>query len=120
VSPFPAAAPAQAAAARPGPASVDDRTLTGVVVAATGAALPGAVLTLVNATGQQVGQATASDGGSYRIAAPEPGMYLLICRSPAVDGEPLASWVSIDDQATRHDVHLPHGKHPTAPIHESH
>lgn len=73
-----------------------------------GTPFPGAVLTLVSAKGQQVGQATASDDGSYQITAPATGSYLLICRAPS--GGPQATWVSIDRRptpprcpATRHD-----------------
>ncbi|MGH8883030.1 MAG: carboxypeptidase-like regulatory domain-containing protein, partial [Stackebrandtia sp.] len=81
-------------------------SVTGMVTTADGTPLPSAVLTLVGAEGRQVGQATSSDDGSYRITAPATGKYLLICRAPAADREPQASWVSIDGRPTRHDIHL--------------
>jgi hydrophobic/amphiphilic exporter-1 (mainly G- bacteria), HAE1 family len=105
VEPAAAAIPASAAGAAVR-STPSNPVVAGVVTAGTGAVVPGAVLTLINDAGRQVGYATASDDGSYRIVAPATGSYLLICRAPATDGEPQASWVSIDGQPTRHDILL--------------
>lgn len=94
----PARASAEPARA-PGTASV-----IGLVTNGDGSPLPGAVLTLVGAEGSQVGQATSSGNGSYHILAPDAGSYLLICRAPGGRHEPQASWVTIDDQPTAHDI----------------
>ncbi|MGH3910859.1 MAG: efflux RND transporter permease subunit, partial [Pseudonocardiaceae bacterium] len=80
--------------------------VTGVVTTADGTPLPNAVLTLVGAEGRQVGQATSSGDGSYRIPAPANGSYLLICRGPTGDRDPQATWVSIDGQTAQHHVVL--------------
>ncbi|MGH3903725.1 MAG: carboxypeptidase-like regulatory domain-containing protein, partial [Pseudonocardiaceae bacterium] len=81
-------------------------SVTGLVTTADGTPLPSAVLTLVGTEGHQVGQATSSGDGSYRILAPANGSYLLICRGPTGDRDPQATWVSIDGRTAQHHVVL--------------
>jgi hypothetical protein len=60
-----------------------------------GAALPGAVVTVVDADGAPVGSAVSGPTGEYRVALAEPGRYLLAVRH---DGrEPAARWVTVEE-----------------------
>jgi HAE1 family hydrophobic/amphiphilic exporter-1 len=101
----PAGSPAEPASAPAEPVrALDTPSVIGLVTNGDGSPLPGAVLTLVGAEGSQVGHATSSGSGSYHILAPAAGSYLLICGAPSSAHEPQASWVTIDDQPTTHDI----------------
>jgi len=78
----------------------------GLVTTQAGTPLPGAVLTLVSTEGQQVDQTISADDGSYQALAPSSGNYLLICRALTSDREPEASWISIQDEPTHHNITL--------------
>ncbi|HEX2298389.1 MAG TPA: efflux RND transporter permease subunit, partial [Pseudonocardiaceae bacterium] len=101
-TPVPADPPLAVAAPAASPPAAP--SVTGLVTNGTGTPLPGAVLTLVGAGGSQVGQATAAGDGRYRITAPDSGSYLLICRAPSGEHEPQASWVSLGNPPTTHDI----------------
>jgi outer membrane receptor protein involved in Fe transport len=67
-----------AAATQPGA-----RKLHGTVKDALNRPAPRVELMLENSTGQVVGRATTNAKGMFAIAAPPPGLYLLIAKSPA-------------------------------------
>ncbi|AEW99239.1 MFS transporter [Streptantibioticus cattleyicolor] len=50
----------------------------GRVLDASGAPVPGAVVTLVDQRGRQLGHATAAPDGRYAVARPAPGQYVLV------------------------------------------
>jgi HAE1 family hydrophobic/amphiphilic exporter-1 len=118
--PAPATAPAPAPAptgpaARPAPVYptptapvpvAAGRAVTGVVSGRDGRPRHGVVVTLVGTDGEQVGHTTSAADGSYQVPAPSPGSYLFICQDTSGDGEPQASWISIDGSQTRHDIVL--------------
>ncbi len=81
-------------------------TVAGLVTTREGTPLPGVVVTLVGAAGQQVGYTTSAGDGRYQMLAPSPGSYLLIGRSPEGDREPQATWISIDGVPAQHDITL--------------
>jgi hypothetical protein len=80
--------------------------VTGQVTTRDGTPLPGAVVTLVGAEGQQVAYTTSAGDGSYQMLAPSGGSYLLICRAPSGNRDPHAVWVSVDGVPTQHDIVL--------------
>lgn len=98
--------PAEHVFAAPTAAQPSGRAVRGMVVTQDGEPLSGAVLTLVGAQGQQVDQATSGDDGRYEVLAPANGRYLLICRDPASNREPSATWVSVDSAPAPHHVVL--------------
>ena len=70
--------------------------MTGLVT--TGKRTPplGAVLTLMDVEGKQVGQTTSAADGSCQ----------LICGAPSGGREPQASWVSLDGERAQHHIAL--------------
>jgi EmrB/QacA subfamily drug resistance transporter len=68
-----------------------------------------AVLTLVDADGHQVAATHTEADGSYRLAAPDAGTYLLASLpDPATDpgqaNPPRADWIRLTDVPTSHDI----------------
>ncbi|MFE6691322.1 MFS transporter [Streptomyces sp. NPDC057743] len=68
------------------PANVDQPTapagFRGRVTHATGEPVPGATVTLIDRHGQQAGVTTAAADGSYALAAPTAGTYVLTAAAP--------------------------------------
>jgi EmrB/QacA subfamily drug resistance transporter len=77
-------------------------------VYAAGGPTAQAALTLVDATGHQVDATHTEADGSYRLAAPEAGTYLLTCLpAPALaeaPSPPRADWVTTSGVPTSHDI----------------
>jgi MFS family permease len=77
-------------------------------VYAVGVSTRTAVLILVDAAGRQVAATHAEADGSYRLAAPEAGTYLLTCLpTPALaeaPSPPRADWVTTSGVPTSHDI----------------
>ncbi|KAB2371095.1 MSCRAMM family protein, partial [Actinomadura montaniterrae] len=88
-------APAESPAVAAPPASGDGPAVRGRVLRPDGTPLPGATVTLIDATGRQLGViATGGDGG-YAIAAPAPGGYVLV--GSAHGHQPEAATVTVLD-----------------------
>ncbi|MEV0263678.1 MFS transporter [Streptomyces sp. NPDC050617] len=97
--------PPRPAVAPPAPAPL----LTGVAVTGTirrsdGGAVPRAALTLIDATGRQIGRGTSDADGRYALAAPGPGSYVLV----AVAGrhQPRAVTVAVAERPVALDLML--------------
>ncbi|MEK6441255.1 MFS transporter [Pseudonocardia sp. T1-2H] len=79
-------------------------TVHGRVTSANGAGLAGAVITLTASSGVQAGRAVSDRDGSYAVALPTGGTYLLVAASGAL--QPHAVMVPVAEGALRHDVLL--------------
>jgi EmrB/QacA subfamily drug resistance transporter len=79
-------------------------TVHGRVTGANGAGLTGAVITLTAPSGVQAGRAVSDRDGSYAVALPTGGTYLLVAASGAL--QPHAVMVPVAEGAVRHDVLL--------------
>ena len=107
--PAPAGGPAASAGPDPtGPAGEPTRGSTdglrGRVRDETGAAVGGAVLTLVDATGREGDHAVADHDGVYHLHPADAGSYQLVVRGPG--RTPEASRVVVGAHGARHDVTL--------------
>ncbi|WP_232236300.1 collagen binding domain-containing protein [Nocardia sp. BMG51109] len=69
---------------------------------ARGAAVPGATLTLISTSGQQLGRALSRPDGYYELTAPASGSYVLI--ASAEGRRPDASTVTLGDRPVSWDV----------------
>jgi len=79
-------------------------TVGGRVHSGGGAPLPGAVVTLVELGGRQLGRVTTKDDGSYEVGVPGAGSYVLIV---AADGhQPQAATVTVGDEPLFYDLAL--------------
>ncbi|WP_203981336.1 YceI family protein [Planosporangium flavigriseum] len=65
----------------------------GMVVTVDGWPLPGAAVTIIGITGQQLGRAAADDTGAFAMPVSAPGTATVVVAAPGVD--PLARTVSI-------------------------
>lgn len=74
----------------------------GQVRTADGVALPAATLTLVGVNGAQIDCGRSSGDGSYRLRAPRPDAYLLICAAPRY--QPTAARISVGPETTNHEI----------------
>ncbi|NIZ92871.1 MFS transporter [Kineococcus rubinsiae] len=79
-------------------------TVSGSVRQHGGRALPGAVVTLTDKTGRQVTRTTSGPDGSYALALPTGGTYLLIVAAAHV--QPSATLVAVGGTSVRRDVLL--------------
>ncbi|MEU9016039.1 MFS transporter [Actinomadura sp. NPDC048394] len=97
-------APAQSPAVAEPPTWGDGPAVRGRVLRPDGTPLPGATVTLIDATGRQLGViATGGDGG-YAIAAPAPGGYVLV--GSAHGHQPEAATVTVLDGPAAADLVL--------------
>ncbi|MWA05009.1 MFS transporter [Actinomadura sp. LD22] len=97
-APAPSPAAAEPTVAGGGPA------VRGRVLRPDGTPLPGATVTLIDASGRQLGVvATGADGG-YAIAAPAPGGYVLVASAPG--HQPEAATVTVLDGPAAADLVL--------------
>ncbi|MCW2638998.1 MAG: hypothetical protein JWP76_1304 [Dactylosporangium sp.] len=62
-----------------------DLRVSGVVATADGWPLPGAAVTVVGPTGQQLGRGTADETGGFAVAVAAAGAATVICAAPGVD-----------------------------------
>ncbi|WP_432574279.1 MMPL family transporter [Kineococcus sp. SYSU DK005] len=76
----------------------------GTVTGAGGRALPGAVVTVTDPAGRQVGRADTDERGRYRLPLRAGGTYLLITAAPGA--KPAAALVAVADVAVQRDVQL--------------
>jgi EmrB/QacA subfamily drug resistance transporter len=77
----------------------------GRVRSGDGGSLAGAALTLIDPGGHQVGRGFAAADGSYAMAVPGPGAYMLVA---AADGyQPQVATVTVGDDPVRYDLTLP-------------
>jgi polyisoprenoid-binding protein YceI len=67
--------------------------LRGVVATVDGWPLPGAAVTVVGLTGQQLGRGTADETGAFTVAVAVPGPATFICAAPGVD--PVARSITV-------------------------
>ncbi len=102
-NPLPVAAGRQAAAFADA-GSVTGPTVYGRVRDAGGNVVPGATLTLISTTGQQLGRSLARADGHYELATPAAGSYVLI--ASAEGRRPDASTVTLGSQPVVCDVTL--------------
>ncbi len=65
----------------PAPATTDKGTIIGTVLDTTGAVIPGATITSVDAAGQTV-SATSDEKGDFRIDGLAPGIYKMVAEAP--------------------------------------
>ncbi|MEU9920766.1 MFS transporter [Streptomyces griseoluteus] len=76
----------------------------GFVRGAESAPVPGAAVTLISLAGRQLGRAVAQADGSYALAAPGTGSYVLIA---SADGfQPQASTVVVGEEPLSYDILL--------------
>ncbi|HZE30351.1 MAG TPA: MFS transporter [Actinoallomurus sp.] len=76
----------------------------GRISGAGGAPLPGAVITLVELGGRQLGRVTTAADGSYALGVPATGSYVLIA---AADGhQPQAATVTVGDEPLFYELAL--------------
>ncbi|WP_438804473.1 MSCRAMM family protein [Nocardia alni] len=90
-------------AAVPAPA-IAGPVVFGRVLDAGGAVVPGATLTLISTSGQQLGRSVAGADGTYELTAPADGSYVLI--GSAEGRRPDASTVTLGSQPVSCDVTL--------------
>jgi hypothetical protein len=76
----------------------------GQVRQAGGALVSGAIVTLIDMSGQQAGRSRTGADGSYRVRVPRPGMYTLIATAAA--HRPQAAAVHLGGGPVEHDVLL--------------
>ncbi|NGN66529.1 MFS transporter, partial [Streptomyces sp. A7024] len=89
-------------AAAPAPSG---SSIQGQVRNADGTPVPQAVITLISASGRQLGRAVARPDGSYALDTPGSGSYVLIA---AADGhQPQATTVVSGEAAVHQDILLP-------------
>ncbi|WDO07438.1 MFS transporter [Streptomyces murinus] len=99
------AAPMTAVATIAEPGSGGDGTpVHGFVRGAESAPVPQAAVTLISLAGRQLGRSVAQADGSYTLAAPGTGSYVLIA---AADGyQPQASTVVVGEEPLSYDILL--------------
>nr|WP_020498006.1 MFS transporter [Sciscionella marina] len=76
----------------------------GTVHRSGGEPLPGAVVTLIDTAGRQVGRADAGSDGGFRLAAPTVGRYVLIASADA--HQPEASPITVGEDSLEVDLLL--------------
>ncbi|MGW0758343.1 MFS transporter [Streptomyces sp. NPDC002814] len=97
--------PSQSAApATPEVRSSDGIPVSGYVIGAESAPVPGAAVTLISLGGRQLGRVLAHPDGSYTVNAPRAGSYVLIASANGY--QPQASTVVLGDEPASYDVLL--------------
>ncbi|MEV4318749.1 MFS transporter [Actinocrispum sp. NPDC049592] len=86
------------------PVVLAGQRIHGLIQQGDGAAVGGAVLTLIDHSGQQVARANADPAGRYHIQAPGAGAYVLIASAPG--HHPHASALKLDSEPAVLDVTL--------------
>ncbi|MDQ0750578.1 MFS family permease [Streptomyces africanus] len=92
------------APASEGPVAVAGVPVRGRVLGAERVPVAGAAVTLISLGGKQLGRAVSRDDGSYDVAAPGAGSYVLITSSEGC--QPQASTVVVADEQVAYDVLL--------------
>jgi EmrB/QacA subfamily drug resistance transporter len=93
-------APASVHGTGPGPRP----EIVGTVHRADGAGLADAVVTVTDPAGRQEARTTTAPDGSFRLAVPHGGTYLVVAASRTF--QPHAAMVAVADRPVRHDVTL--------------
>ncbi|WP_227981519.1 MFS transporter [Nocardia spumae] len=93
------------AAAQPATAGLDEPSIAGSIGGDNGRPVSGVALTLIDQRGHQVSRAVGGSDGGYRLAAPQPGSYVLIASAAA--HRPVAVTVIVGAAAQRVDLELP-------------
>jgi hypothetical protein len=76
-----------------------------------------AVLTLLDEASHQIDTSGTDEQGAYRLSAPNPGRYLLVCTPPvsrrehAATGPCQATWIRLDGTPRSHNI-LNHSRAP--------
>jgi hypothetical protein len=78
--------------------------IAGRISQADGSPAGGAAVTLIDDSGRQAGRSNAEPDGTFRIAAPDAGLYTLIAMAAA--HQPEASAVQVGETPVQHDVTL--------------
>ncbi|MFG2882847.1 MFS transporter [Streptomyces sp. NPDC048297] len=95
---------AVATLAEPGSAGTGGTPVHGYVRGAESAPVPQAAITLISLSGRQLGRSVAQADGSYSLAAPGTGSYVLIA---SADGyQPQASTIVVGEEALSYDILL--------------
>jgi EmrB/QacA subfamily drug resistance transporter len=79
----------------------------GTITGAGGRGLSGAVLTLIDPSGRQIGQTSTAAEGTYRLSAPASGPYVLI--AAAAGYEPKAASITVQSAELEFDLALTGG-----------
>lgn len=79
--------------------------ISGAVHHGDGSPLAGTPVTLIDTAGREIAVVRTAVDGSYRLAAPTPGAYLLV--ASASGHRPVASPLTVVDGPVRHDIMLP-------------
>jgi MFS family permease len=97
--------PSQSAApATPEVRFSDGIPVSGYVIGAESAPVPGAAVTLISLGGRQLGRVLAHPDGSYTVDAPRAGSYVLVASANGY--QPQASTVVLGDEPASYDVLL--------------
>lgn len=99
----PSAESEASAAAEPSPAG-EGPAVRGRVLRPDGTPLSGATVTLIDASGRQLGVVATGDDGRYAVAAPAPGGYVLVGSAPG--HQPEAATVAVLDGPAAADLVL--------------
>ncbi|MGW1001358.1 MFS transporter [Streptomyces sp. NPDC002520] len=92
------------ALAEPGSAGTGGTPVHGYVRGAESAPVPQAAITLISLSGRQLGRSVAQADGSYALAAPGTGSYVLIA---SADGyQPQASTIVVGEEPLAYDILL--------------
>ncbi|NKQ53623.1 hypothetical protein HFP15_12115 [Amycolatopsis sp. K13G38] len=78
--------------------------ISGCVRDSEGVPVTGAALTLVDSSGRQISRSATGSGGSFELAAPGRGSYVLIASAPA--HQPEAVTVTVADSQVRLEITL--------------
>ncbi|MDO0926969.1 MFS transporter [Streptomyces sp. TG1A-8] len=93
-----------ASAAAPAPAGNGGTPVHGFVRGAESAPVPQAAVTLISLAGRQLGRSVTQADGSYTLAAPGTGSYVLIA---SADGcQPQASTIVVGEEPLSYDILL--------------
>ena len=82
-----------------------DRLQLGGVARAAGTPLEGAVVTLLQATGEHVATTRTEDDGTYSLPLPAPGRYILTMLHP-VTHQAMARKLAVDNRSVTADLEL--------------
>lgn len=100
--------PAEEAEQAPVAAESGATAVHGFVRDSSGEALDGAVVTLLSKGGRQLDRVTSLADGSYILAVPAPGTYLLATTASSYEAR--AGHVIVQDEPLVHDVELTEGE----------
>jgi len=103
-APLPAAVAITAPVGATARGTLTDSAVEGCVLSADGRPLAGAVVTLIDPSGRQLGRATTREDGRYAVDTPGAGTYVLIGSAPG--HQPEAATLSVGDLPLEYDLRL--------------